>query len=128
MQISVISRGLHQTNTCVTIIAGQVFVLFGIKRKKREHVPSGHIRAMTVNGVAARCLNARIFYDKEGTGKLEIYTKEPTESFHFDRSDFEFLTTDNKKLVITASFDSAVKEGKLYHYLFTIQKYNEYFA
>ncbi len=102
--------------------------MFEKLKKKKEKVPSGKIRSMLVNNNAVRCLNARIFYDSEGIGKLEIYTKEPTEGFHFDELDFEFNTTDNKRLVLHAAFDSAAKEGKLYHYLFIIQKYNEFFA
>lgn len=102
--------------------------MFQKHKKKKENVPSGKIRSMLVNGNAVRCLNARIFYDSDGIGRLEIFTKEPTEAFHYNESDFEFNTTDNKRLVIHASFDSAAKEGKLYHYLFTVQKYNEFFA
>lgn len=102
--------------------------LFSFKKKKKPKTPTGRIRSMLVNGTDARCLNMRIFYDSDGVGRLEIYTKEPTPALHYDRSEFQVNTLDNKRLVMTAAFESAEKEGNLYHYLFVIEQYNEYFA
>lgn len=102
--------------------------MFERLKKKREKAKTGKIVSMRVNGVSARCLNMRLYYDKDGVGRLEIYTREPEESLHFEQSELEINTTDSKRLVLTAAFDSAKKEGKIYHYLFTVLNYREFFA
>ncbi|MBQ6019908.1 MAG: hypothetical protein IJL26_06975 [Clostridia bacterium] len=82
---------------------------------------------MVVNGANAVCVSIRIFADEEGD-KLDIYTREPEETLHFDKSEIELNTTNNRKLKLSVSFLSAEKKKKLYHYLFAIDEYNEYFA
>lgn len=94
------------------------------KKKKKAQ---GKIRSMIVNGSPAVCLSIRIFTDGNGD-KLDIYTKEPVEALHFDKSEIELQTTDNRKLKLKVSFVSAEKSKKLYHYLFDVESYNEYFA
>lgn len=103
--------------------------MFGRSRKKNKNkTPTGKISNMIVNGVESRCLNIRIFYDKDGVGRLELYSKEPNEALHYDTVDLKINTLDNKQLNIKGKFDSAAKEGKIYHYMFVIDEYNEYFA
>ena len=97
------------------------------KRKKKKKTSNGKISSMIVNGAPAVCLSIRIFADEEGD-KLDIYTKEPVEALHFDECEIELHTTDNRKLVLNVSFISAEKHKKLYHYLFAVSNYNEYFA
>lgn len=95
--------------------------------RKKKKSPSGKIRSMIVNGVPMACLSIRIFTDGEGD-KLDVYTKEPAEALHFDRSRIELETTDNRRLTLNVAFLSAEKHRKLYHYLFHVEDYNEYFA
>lgn len=102
--------------------------MFHREKKKNKGMKSGKISKMQVNGNPIRCLNMRLFYDKEGVGKLEIYTKQPEEQMHYDKCAFEITTTDSHRLMLTAAFDNAKKEGKLYHYLFTVINYNEFYA
>ena len=82
---------------------------------------------MIVNETPVVCLSIRIFKDAEGD-KLDIYTKEPVEALHFDKSEIELNTTDNRKLKLSVSFLSAEKKKKIYHYLFFVDSYQEFFA
>ena len=95
--------------------------------KKKKKKPSAKISSMIVNGVSVVCYSIRIFSDNEGD-KLDIFTKEPVEALHFDKSEIELKTTDNRKLKLSISFLSAEKHKKLYHYLFVVDSYEEYFA
>ncbi len=83
---------------------------------------------MKVNGEAVRCLSLRIYNENGGEGKLEIYTKEPEPHFHFDKCEFEIYTLDSKKLAVTGAFFDAEQQKKLYHYIFNIEKYNEFYV
>ncbi len=99
--------------------------MFGKKKKKKK--AEGKISSMIVNGTPAVCLNLRIFADEDGD-KMDIYTKEPVEALHFDHCEIELNTTDNRKLILNVGFISAERHKKLYHYLFSVENYNEYFA
>ena len=98
------------------------------KKKKKNKTPKAQITSMLVNGVDTKCLHMRMFADQDGAQKLDIYTAEPTQELHYDRSELVIKTTEQKKLRLNVAFLSADKDGKYYHYLFLIEDYHEYFA
>ena len=51
-------------------------------RKKKPKVPTGKIMGLKINGEDAKVSNIKVFTDKEGVGRCDIYAGEPKEDLH----------------------------------------------
>jgi hypothetical protein len=97
-------------------------------RKKKPKVPTGKIMGLKINGEDAKVSNIKVFTDKEGVGRCDIYAGEPKEVLHYEQSELEVLSDNGKKIYMRVTFDSAEQKKRVYIYHLIIETYSEMFA
>lgn len=101
--------------------------MFGKKNKKNKSKTAvSKFIKLLANGAEVNIINCMV-YNADGINKLEIVALDTVEDLHFEKLDFEIITTE-KTIKISGKFDEAYQKKRFKIYEFIIEDYKEFFV